>query len=262
MTTDIQTLAGEIATALGGGWTCEEPKEEFGDYICYLRHADGYVLRLYIYRDKTRLFIAGMYPKTRDGQRVSSYSDKADPEITCAFARGSAAIAKEIERRLLPPYLEMWAEMSERARSHDAHEEGKEQAKLRIMAAVPLDFNQDTDTADFRFKNGGDFYGDVRMNGPDSVEIKIRSVALTRALEVLRVLLGPRDIAAEIVSVTARMAERQAEVDDPGSIRFSLTGEQLERFDRHHEEFLTDLRNRRAELQALAERVKGLEVTE
>jgi hypothetical protein len=105
-TWSLTELAAAIAAELGEGWT-HDPQDR---HYSYLRGPNRVSLHLrrptYPPKDAARLEISGSYPH-RPGQPYRSPRDYglverngAEPSISVAGAKGAAAIAKEIRRRL------------------------------------------------------------------------------------------------------------------------------------------------------------------
>jgi len=114
----LHTRATEIVQYLDG-WKIEQEESE---HYAHLVRADGAGIHIkgngYNYEESQRLEITGKWPAQIriDGNLYSfypSYRNRDNPRITVAKARSNAAIAKDIERRFLPKYLPLYAEMLE-----------------------------------------------------------------------------------------------------------------------------------------------------
>lgn len=124
-----------IAAALGAGWTVAALTEGERDNLKYagrtLQHRDpaatdpnairraGYAIGLSwnTYGREGRMVIGGRWPATQAGEpkigtREGNYQQRQErnwtTEITVALEKPAAAIAKDIQRRLLPDYLEAY----------------------------------------------------------------------------------------------------------------------------------------------------------
>jgi hypothetical protein len=106
---DFEQLLKSIAEALTGNWTVEEGENTDGEAIW----EEGTPYRLWIWRPyqvsrQTRIEISGLFRV--DGQWVGNHVRDRPKAITVSVKRTPAAIAKEIERRLLPAYKSKMSE--------------------------------------------------------------------------------------------------------------------------------------------------------
>ena len=124
---DMHALAQQIAAHLAG-WTAEAHD---GVWLAYLAHADG--PKLALRQDKGRVKVMGTWPVGTNGAHFYPYNTSAD--ISCALDRGPHAIAKEIQRRLLPAYLPLWQEQ-DRKRQEAEQSDGEAQALVRRLEDV------------------------------------------------------------------------------------------------------------------------------
>ena len=120
---DMLELAQRIAEHLPG-WTAVP---EDGRWMAYLTHPDG--PKLALRHDKGRLNVMGTWPFSH-GEHFYPRDKSAD--ISCALSRGPLAIAKDIERRLLPEYLPLWAEQDSRRRDVEKSNQKAEALMCRL----------------------------------------------------------------------------------------------------------------------------------
>lgn len=127
---EITVIAEQIVAALGTDWSVEQPPG--GNRGVYLAGPDQqklWIARGWDAGTKTRLIIHGDYPGT-ESYRVENH------EITVAETRPPAAIAKEIERRLLPKYRETLATRLQQLQSDADARAAREAFADRIIEAT------------------------------------------------------------------------------------------------------------------------------
>lgn len=103
---ELRTLAGEVAAELGEGWSARREAE--WPYAT-LMHTDGRGLILDRHHDGLRLEIRGITPRPPAGVSETAISRNNPRPITVKADRGAEAIAREISRRLLPDYSEVFS---------------------------------------------------------------------------------------------------------------------------------------------------------
>lgn len=189
-----------VASHLPGWRTQIQPSECWEGQWSYklVSNVIGQALTLVIQRDKVG--VSGYWPQDVDGRYMSPRDVNAEsPSISVSLSRGPKAIANEMQRRFLKPYLTVWGLLIERVEQRKAYV-NKKQANWQKIAGSgwvtsphgEAGVNGDP-TASIRFGGRDDYdysrgYGDVRMTGDDSVEIKLSSLPVTTALAVLKVL--------------------------------------------------------------------------
>jgi hypothetical protein len=127
----MNALAQQIAAHLAG-WT-PEPCE--GPWLAYLVHADG--PKLALRHDKGRVKVFGTWPVGTNGQHFYPYNQSAD--ISCAISRAPHAIAREIERRLLPAYLPLWQEQDRKRQEAEQSDREAQALGGRLEDILGLD---------------------------------------------------------------------------------------------------------------------------
>lgn len=99
-----RAIGAEVAQALGEGWSINNNSESWGANLIGPNDEDIFI-RLETYgAKKGRLTISGNYPGTHEQQRRVERH-----RIGVSADRSATAIAREIERRLLPDYRESLA---------------------------------------------------------------------------------------------------------------------------------------------------------
>ena len=122
-TTTTDNLAQAVAVSLGPEWTYNHAERT-------ITRADGAGFYLSVRADK-RVHLGG------DRPAGTSYGSVGNPPkgITVAMSRGPQAIAREIERRLLPEYLRWYAQAVRRLAETQAVETARTEL-LSEMAAI------------------------------------------------------------------------------------------------------------------------------
>lgn len=120
----------KVARCLGGGWTVEYPG---GERVARLVGPGEAALVVYLtWHD--RVEISPVFPRGRNGDHYGPYQFEP-AKITVASSRPPAAIAKDIQRRLLPAYLPALAEAVAR-RDRDAQHQREARAVADRLAAI------------------------------------------------------------------------------------------------------------------------------
>lgn len=90
-------------------------------------------LLVWSYNDggETRLRLTGKYPTGRENYRPLRRSDD-EPGITVAASRDPEAIAADIRRRLIPPYMELLKAAVERVQAHEQQLDRREETMDRF----------------------------------------------------------------------------------------------------------------------------------
>jgi hypothetical protein len=193
-------LAAAIAPHLPG-WTFEPAY----DHIAYLVRADGARIGVMVgsWSAKGRVSIAGMWPKFADGPTYWSSRERA--EITCAATRTPEAIAREIQRRLIPGYDHEYAIARAYVDRHNANVHDAKAVAARIAAVVGG--HPSTDAT--RRGDGVHIHG-----GPDAVyRLRVDPERGTHGVSVSCELhdLDP-ETAAEVLAVIKTAEERKQRV--------------------------------------------------
>jgi hypothetical protein len=179
--------ADDVVTLESEGFYLEVEREDVHNDNARFYHSDG----RYFYVSPTwagpgKLHISGMYPK--DGTRCMSprdwgaikYSD-TPPSINVSASRDPKAIAKDITRRFLPVYTEVFNACVARKTQQDSYRNTQAEAVRQIVAALgpKADARGSEDSPKAHFYNEGAGYGEF---SPNSVEL--HSVPLAMLLEI------------------------------------------------------------------------------
>lgn len=123
-------------------------------------------------RDGKSVSISGSYPThTKKGEYIGSHIPT--PHIGCAISKGAAAIALDIERRLLPTLRSSAAEAAKLIAEYDAHDNGKDATLARVQKAARGSLRKGDDSM-YLCDLPEELGGEVRVNSATSVELKLR----------------------------------------------------------------------------------------
>lgn len=149
------------------------------------------------YKDAGRLSISGHFPENTYGLYFEGQRVEPVPSIGIANTKSAEVIARDIGKRFLPQYRDTFTLYRKALESRNNYEGTKKANYERIQALVKsvsgrgsTDYserNQEVSLYGFGPVN----YGDVRMSGSDSVELKINTtvegvLALLEAIKHLR----------------------------------------------------------------------------
>jgi len=142
---------------------------------------------LFISSSDGRLRISGVYPHSKDGNR--GYNLK-DVTITVTVEKSATLIAREIERRVLPDYLEELEEATRQVNERNDYTEtrGANIQELSDVAGVSIASGFDRDVPAFRFGGDRNYQHQVKCQGKDTIEMKLDSLTVEQARKVITVL--------------------------------------------------------------------------
>ena len=160
-TSDIRPLAREIAQHFGQGWTMEEAPPDWGEQVrtrAYLVHEDGRrIMLLADWGPGGKVRVCGDYGED-NGRRVCPRDigaiswDETAPVINVSPHRSAEAVARDIARRFLPRYTEVWARCREKIEGRREYRRRAKENAERIAKAIGAAPN------DVRAHEGGDAY--------------------------------------------------------------------------------------------------------
>lgn len=192
MTQHARTLAPQIAQYLDGFTAV--PAERIDDIDKHdLIAIDGRRLRLCSngYQQHGRVEISPIMPRAADGmhwslfftQREIAQLDKL--KITCRMDRGPAAIARDIQRRLLPQYRDTLAET--RRRIADYNTELRRKEDMREFFAQHFGAHIPTDSRDrvTNGRNGGTWQ--ITLSGNHIYRLTVQGLDIETAAEILTI---------------------------------------------------------------------------
>ena len=183
-----EDLATAVATVLG--MTSAPTNEE------YMRHNERYTLtgpdyaiRLHFdgYRNLGKVVVHPDWPE-HDHRSVVGAQNL---DISVSYARGAEAIAKEIQRRFVPNYLEGLAKAKATIAQQVAFQTALEATIKRLgpLTGDVADFDRDgkplTQFA-LRHLRSTEGYGDMRVNSGDSVTLQFHSIPPYLAEKLLK----------------------------------------------------------------------------
>lgn len=218
---DQQRAAGELAREVVKhlkGWTVEAPEDHWGVFLVHHTGARVFV-SANRYRLEGRAEFTGCAPRFRDGSGAYASSVRggiSNRRVTCDLRRPPAAIARDLERRLLPEFLAEWDAASVVVDQQHAAEDELDQVAVRLAAViggrrsaerrrrladgVTIDAPQDEVE---RFVVHGEYNG-IRGHHPIGVELRLRDVSPPTAVEILRMLDADRAARAQAAELGDR----------------------------------------------------------
>ncbi len=182
-------LVRQIASALGADWTYRNPSTD-GDLAHWaeITHKDGYSLSFTSQYPTYALHILGNFPRDHH----FSYQEKR-PSINVDPTKTAEQIAKDINRRLLPVYLPMWAKAAETQRQSEIYASAQANLSDEILALFPAgmarrgnSFSKDDKNISFYLKDYRG-YGDIEVFS-DSCSLKFRSIPCQLAKQIIRLI--------------------------------------------------------------------------
>ncbi len=185
----LQNVAQALAVALGESWTVHTfpADDEYSRWNSRERinGPDGMSIDLNLgpYNHPGKIHADGNYP-SRNGQGNMLPYGVTVPHVYCDARRPVDTIVKDIIRRLLPAYRELYAQASKRTEEHDDYTTRKNAATLRICAAFH------GHRMEWRSDGSVYFDGGSAEVTPDRVSFQHLSVTMEQAERIAAVLLG------------------------------------------------------------------------
>ena len=172
----LHTLAKQVAGILG--WKYNEDAQ---NWLALLSNAEA-SLGLEM-THKGKVVVTGFLPK-------GNYSrhDLHGPKISITASRGPEAIAKEIQRRLLPDYEAVMAEAMKRKADAEAYDNAARNNLERLADAFGT-VVRDGDTTLHVGSVNDNYYG-VATAGNTWARLELRSVPIDMAVRIGRILSG------------------------------------------------------------------------
>jgi hypothetical protein len=203
---EFHDFAAEIAGHMDGwNYDAEANKGYDGDLMpgASLAGPGGRALFLRLDDHKGRVEVSGKWPTDKGAYRSARdwYAidyGQSEPRISASASRGAAAVARDIERRLLPDIEPIWQKVQERIEEQNAYRarvaerceflsDGLDYVKENLRAA------DDPDRGDYDLgsisKLG--WYGDMQVTGGEDgncVAISLHSLTVEQARAVLEAL--------------------------------------------------------------------------
>lgn len=217
---DAHTLAQKLAQHLSG-WSAKDMPEDrdWGELV----RADGATIRVVVggYRMDGRVTFRGCWPKYKDG---TIYSGGKSEAITCAVERSPEALAKDILRRLLPVYDEVYSKALAYVRRADARSEEAETIAKRMAALIG------GRACENKCRRGDGIsiieepepvrrlvvrpaYNGLYEESPASVDFEVHGLDVDTAAQVLQIIKEAEDRKAAAVSAVRVHVEPEVEED-------------------------------------------------
>jgi hypothetical protein len=193
MNTGLFEFAQKIASHLDG-WQPLDPQSF--NHAAEIGGPDGAGLTISIngfgdFCQDGRVEVSGQWPEaaTVNQSTVTFYPRGESTSITAAVSRGPQAVAKDIERRLLPKYLPLYREMKERREQYLAKEARRRDCLERLAAAGGRDLRRVVGKLRLDAPNGAWGYAEVGVWDDGAiVSLELHSVPFGKAMELVEVL--------------------------------------------------------------------------
>jgi len=183
------------------GWSFREPDRDWGGWVAILEGPDGQGLRLLWAPGRKRGQVEGVFPKLPCGNPAYiRHENQKRCRIGVDFTRPPADLARDITRRLLPAYEEVFEEVRLRTEEAQARHEGAEGLLSELTGISPnrpqTDAQRRRHEVTFR-----DLPGSARVTGPTESRPE-GSVHLRLEL--------PGPVAVEVLRLVAEQASEPA----------------------------------------------------
>ena len=190
---EILALAHDVAAELGDGWTAGTQRDVVGAVLYAFR--TRLIIRD-IPRKPDHVAVKGMYPD----DSAYSFENGERIEINVRADRGAQAIAREIERRVLPGYLTTLGKIRAADAARDKRFAIREAFVGRVYAILGTTPPQRTDDdircarlddghAEVNLTGMFDGYGEVKVSQTgESGEIRLGGIPAETILDLLRYL--------------------------------------------------------------------------
>lgn len=144
------------------------------------------------FNQDARVEVSGRWPEavTINQCTVTFYPRGESASITAAVKRGPEKVARDVERRLLPKYLLLYAEMKERKESYLAKEARRCECLEQLAKAAGSrgDLSSVGNRVRFDWPGAGWGYADVNVGQDITVSFELHAVAYEKALELVGML--------------------------------------------------------------------------
>jgi hypothetical protein len=201
----LSKLAADIAQALGAPWTVRPPREGYEDENHPTRVlVNGAGAQIWVRADeydiRGRASFSGSLNIGKNGQYETVYENGnrvSVPDITVALSRGPEAMAKEINRRLLPEYLRVLALAQAQVVRENERRAKKRAAlsKLAGIAGTKMDFEKEPDRDRLYLPGSRSGHLDVHYDG--DVQFERITVTQAEAEHILRYLYRDKNAVSE-----------------------------------------------------------------
>jgi hypothetical protein len=168
---DRAAIVRDLAKALGG--TAEIEEGHYGG--CRVTFADGLIVGVYAEhgakKGRARISAYGPSAMTR---KVSRHAYPKFPEVTVDASRPAEAIARDVERRIMPDARAALAVLLTQAAEIDSARQEAERHAAEITAAFPsvqVTFKDADTTEGAVYANGGGVYLSGRLNSAGGIYI-------------------------------------------------------------------------------------------
>jgi hypothetical protein len=187
----LQTMAAGVAAAMG--YTVKpRPESNHGGYAEIVGpDGRGFSLNTAIgLADRGKVHISGSFPDRLDGRQIWTVGyGKTRPSINVSLSKSPAAVAKEIERRLMADYLPLLDECKKTLAQWTARRDSTAEVSAKLAKSIGGKVRtSDNPTADARIDVPG-VYVEVSVSG-DRVRFDRLTVGADVAAQILALVVA------------------------------------------------------------------------
>jgi len=190
----LAQAAGQVALNLGREWSLKPLANKLEDQQPHMRdvvNRDGRCISLSVpyypgYNFDGKVHISGRFNYGPSELGISFPYNEKHPSIAVTLARGGAAIAKEIQRRLMPDYDRLTAMIAKTVRSHQAYRDAQQGISARL-AAISKPAQHRFSHSGFSTYSSSSPYVDVRVSN-GAVDVKITNLPESLAATILQLI--------------------------------------------------------------------------
>ncbi len=136
------------------------------------------------YQMKERIKISGTFPRTEKGESIDPYRyGEKRHEITVSISKPSKQIARDIERRFLPRYRELFSSVIEKVNKSNVYARACAR-NLELIKGAPLTENE---LKEHTWRFSGSVFGEVWVDN-ESARIELHSVPIETAKKIMAIV--------------------------------------------------------------------------
>jgi hypothetical protein len=151
--------------------------DESGIYVS----SEGY----YTSPDKGRLTITGFYPRDQDQE----YYLPEPPSITVSMKRAPADIARDIQKRFMPDYWQLYLDSVERRKNYRNYIAQRDAEVQVLVTSFPILQNMAYDKQEFNlYLSAQGVYGKIRWNSAESWQIDVSGLKFETMQKIMQAI--------------------------------------------------------------------------
>lgn len=185
----VQELAELLTLTDAGLWRADG---EDGGVFAHLDGLDGRRISMHFSWDEKRVEFSGSYPRSPHSGEEFGLGYGETHHVGCSVERGAAAVAKDVARRFLPHYEEVWQDGLERLRLHLERVKETKRALTCLEEAWGAEgkWHETSPRAGSLrlYSNANGLWADVSLavydRGPVVVDVDLHSLPVEQAVQV------------------------------------------------------------------------------